>query len=236
MTTSDTLIVDGVNVPDTGFVAGLGATGYLLTDEGEELGVHIYSTILEESPIRLGDLLRLTIKRTVDNPLNPYRLPYPERGETRSRLLCFGLSGDPALVFRHDVTSTGTDVEWLVEHGQTNVNADVEDVDGDGWETWREYLDDTSPTGYTLQMLGAGTDTNSGAPVISFESNATNTYQVEYKAALTTGDWETVAWSMDGSNWNPAETNLVPSGPITTLLVPESTITTQGFFRVRAVN
>ena len=222
----------GLFEPNGGFAAALGAAGDLLADESEHLAVNMYSAATEEGLLRLGDILNAGFRRTVANPLNLDRLGYPNNLNVMERMQCLSLVGDPALIIRHDVTHTGTDVEWLVENGQTNANADVEDVDGDGWETWREYLDDTNPTGNILQVVGM--DTHSGAPMIAFETMSTNSYRVEYKLHLDSSNaWETLSWSADGTVWSPAETNIIPSGPITSVLLPESTIQTQGFFRVR---
>jgi hypothetical protein len=75
----------------------------------------------------------------------------------------------------------------------------------------------------------------SGQPSIAFETASNRLYQIEYKAALTTSnEWTAVPWSWTNSgDWNPPETKITPSGPVTSVLVPESTIATQGFFRVR---
>jgi len=229
--TPSVIVPKGLFEPNGGFAAALGAAGYLLADEGELLADNMYSAAAEEGLLRLGDILNAGFRRTVANPLNPDRLGYPNNVDVMERMQCLSLVGDPALIIRHDVTHTGTDVEWLVENGLTNANADVEDVDGDGWETWREYLDDTNPTGNTLQVVDV--DTHSGAPMIAFETRSTNSYRVEYKPRLNSSNaWETLSWSAEGTVWSPAETQLIPSGPIMSVLLPESTIQTQGFFRV----
>lgn len=137
----------GLFAPNTGFVAALGATGFLLADEGEELGVTLYSDSATNHTLRLGDVLRRAQQQTIAHPtLNPARLLYPESQDATTRLLCFSLIGDPALVYRHDVTSTGTPVTWLAGYGLTAPNADLADPDGDGWPTYKEYQAGTDPT------------------------------------------------------------------------------------------
>lgn len=234
LSSSRTLLPYGVFAENTGFAAALGATGFLLADESEELAVYLYAKAAEDGLLRLGDVYVAGLREAFENPLNPNRLSLPERDQFTERLQCLSLIGDPALVIRHDITATGTDVNWLVGYGQTNANADVADADGDGWPTWQEYLDDTHPARNTLQFLGAGVDSDSGLPLIAFETTATNSYQLDYKPSLDgSNDWVSVSWSSDGINWNPAATNIVPAGPVETVMVPASMIETQGFFRVR---
>jgi hypothetical protein len=235
--TSSAILQYGVFAENTGFVAALGATGFLLGDESEELGVHFYRKAAEDGLLRLGDVYLDGLREAMGNPLNPNRLSLPEQNQFIERMQCLSLVGDPALVIRHDITSSGTDVEWLVEYGQTNANADWADVDADGWASWREYQADTNPTGNVLQVVGAGVDINSGLPLLSFETKSANIYQIEYKPSLSSSnDWQAVSWSADGAVWNPAESDIVPAGPIETVLLPEATIATQGFFRVRTEN
>ncbi|WP_372846586.1 C25 family cysteine peptidase [Pontiella sp.] len=228
------LVPYGLFAENAGFVAALGATGFLLGDESEELAVNFYTAAAKEGQLRLGDVYLAGLREAFENPLNPNRLSLPERNGFAGRMQCLSLIGDPALVMRHDITSSGTDVEWLVGYGQTNANADWADVDSDGWATWREFQADTNPTGNVLQVIGAGVDAASGLPLLSFETASTKTYRIEYKPSLSSSnDWQAVSWSVDGSAWNPAETEVVPAGPVETVMVSESTIATQGFFRVR---
>ena len=234
LTTSPTFVPQGLFEPDGGFAAGLGAAGYLLADESEQLADYMYTAAAEEGLLRLGDLHKEALIRYMANPLNPSRLQPPNNYNVVERIQCLSLVGDPALVIRHDVTSFGTDAQWLVAHGQTNANADLEDPDGDGWMTYEEFEGLSNPTNNVLQVVSAGMDTNSGAPMIAFETTATNSYQIEYKPDLgASNDWNSISWSVDGTVWNPAETNIIPSGPIMSVLAPVSTIQTQGFFRVR---
>ena len=85
------ILAYGLFAADTGFVAGLGATGYMLADEGEELAVSLYTDGAGQGAFRLGDVLRRGLQRSVG------KVP-------TERLLCYSLIGDPALTFK--VTAT----------------------------------------------------------------------------------------------------------------------------------
>jgi hypothetical protein len=76
----------GLFAADTGFVAGLGATGYMLSSESDNLARALYAGDGHQGVLRLGDVLRRGLRRMAG------RMP-PER------LWCFSLSGDPALTF-----------------------------------------------------------------------------------------------------------------------------------------
>lgn len=233
LSSSATFIPYGLFASDTGFAASLGAAGFLLGDESEEMAVAMFDKAAQDGLLRLGDLHVSGLREAFENPLDPERLALPERNQLAERLLSISLVGDPAIVYRHDVTAMDTDVEWLVQYGQTNANADVADVDADGWATWREYQDNTNPTGNVLRTISSDIAAD-GMPFISFETVATKTYRVEYKPSLaSTTDWQAVSWSTNGVDWNPAETMIVPLGPDTEVMVPDTTIETQGFFRIQ---
>lgn len=233
LSSSATLMPYGLFAENTGFAASLGATGFLMGDESEELAVYMFEKAAQDGLLRLGDVYLAGLQAAFENPLDPNRLPLPERNQLTERLQCISLVGDPSIIWRHDVTAMDTDVEWLVDYGQTNANADLADVDADGWATWREYQAATNPTGNVLRATGSGIDSN-GMPSLSFETVSTNTYRVEYNPALTsTSVWQEVSWSINGLDWNPAETDIVPLGPITEVMFQDTTIATQGFFRVR---
>jgi len=90
----------GVFATNTGFVAAIGATGDVLADEGEALGVTLCSVVASNQTFRLGDVLRQAQHDTIINPpLNPNRLAYPDNTGATNRLLCVNLTGDPALLF-----------------------------------------------------------------------------------------------------------------------------------------
>ena len=83
------LLPNGLFKTGTGFVAGIGPTGYQASGEGQALGIHLYSGT-DKGVHRLGDLW-LRAQRN---------LGYL----SRERLLCFGIIGDPAVCFEliHD--------------------------------------------------------------------------------------------------------------------------------------
>jgi hypothetical protein len=86
LTTTVCIMPYGLFAANTGFVAGLGATGYMLADEGEDLAVKFYADGGVAGTWRLGDIWRLGLQRVA--------------GVTPSeRALSFSLIGDPALVF-----------------------------------------------------------------------------------------------------------------------------------------
>jgi len=93
LTTTLCILPFGLFAANVGFVAGLGATGYMLANEGEELAVNLYSGSGDTQGIRrLGDLW---LRGMQHNKNAIYKMP-PER------LLCYSLIGDPALMFDLD--------------------------------------------------------------------------------------------------------------------------------------
>jgi hypothetical protein len=211
----------GLFAADTGFVAGLGATGYMLGNEGEDLAVSLYEAAAEGSTRRLGDMLRRG-QQAMAGAMPP------------ERLLCYSLIGDPALVVRHDITALGTSVPWLAQHGQSAPNADLADPDLDGWPTWQEYGADTNPTNGELRIKQAHLE-NQGRRTIAFEGDASRVYALEYKSSLlATDDWQAVSWSLtNATEWTSPETAIRPQGPVTTVEMPARGMTTQGFYRIR---
>jgi hypothetical protein len=92
-TTTLCVLPYGLFAPNGGFAGGLGATGYMLGDEGEELAVNLYSgNGGVQGRRRLGDLWLhgLQHNKTAVNKMPP------------ERLLCYSLIGDPTLMFDLD--------------------------------------------------------------------------------------------------------------------------------------
>lgn len=87
LTQTVTILPYGLFAADTGFVGGLGTTGYMLGNEGEDLAVALYTDTNERDSLRLGDMLLRGI-RNVHGTI-------PDE-----RLLSFSLIGDPTLVVR----------------------------------------------------------------------------------------------------------------------------------------
>jgi len=85
----------GLFAADTGFVAGLGATGFMLGDEGENLAVELYTNAAGQGRARLGDVWRRGLQRMAGS------MP-------SERLLCYSLIGDPALTFDYTPPYGGT--------------------------------------------------------------------------------------------------------------------------------
>jgi hypothetical protein len=94
LTTTVCILPYGLFAANTGFVAGLGATGYMLASEEESFSVKLYTEdVGATGTLRLGDLLRRGLQRMAGS------VP-PER------ILCFSLIGDPALVFYYTPPQT----------------------------------------------------------------------------------------------------------------------------------
>ncbi|MEI6516088.1 MAG: C25 family cysteine peptidase, partial [bacterium] len=214
----------GLFATNTGFVAALGATGYMLGDEGEDLAVSIYSNSASQGTVRLGDVWRRGLEGMAGT------IP-------SDRLLCYSLIGDPALVFRHDVSARGTPVSWLINYGQTAPNAELADPDSDGWATWQEYQASTGPTNCELQIKALPRAV-SGRYTISFEADSNRQYALEYKASLVaTDDWQAVSWGWtNATEWTSPGILITPQGPVTTVETPLSVTDTQAFFRIHNPN
>jgi hypothetical protein len=210
----------GLFAADTGFVGGLGATGYMLGNEGENLAVSLYAEAAAEGTLRLGDVWRRALQEMTG------MIP-------AERLLSYSLIGDPALVFRHDISGMGTPVSWLVDHGLSGPNADLDDPDQDGWPSWQEYPAGTDPTHYALRILAAGAG-DSDRWTVAFEADSNFVYHVEYNASLlATDDWQVVSWAWTNvPAWSLPGTPVDPQGPVTAVDVPVSGVTTQGFYRI----
>ncbi len=223
LTSSVNIVPYGLFATNTGFVAGLGATGYMLGDEGEDLAVSLYTDAAEKGTLRLGELFRRGIQRMAG--IMP-----------RERLLCYSLVGDPALVVRHDISARGTPVAWLVENGLTAPNADLADPDLDGWPTWQEYGAGTSHTNCELMIRAARPDTGERW-MIAFEANSNGLYCVEYTPSLlATDDWQVVSWAWtNATEWITPTIFISPQRPVTTVEVPASNTTTQGFYRIHGI-
>jgi hypothetical protein len=217
LTTTVCIVPCGVLAKNTGFVAGLGATGYFLASEGESLGAALYAQAVTNGTLRLGDALRDALRQLA--PSAP-----PER------LLCFTLDGDPALVFRHDVSAKGSSVEWLALHGMPAPNADLADPDGDGWPTWQEAAAGTDPASFALRVASVCQPPEGDRFAISFQSRSNETYRILFKPSLLAGDWQTVPWSWTNAlEWS--QQAIPAAGPVTTVLVPV-TNAVQGFYRI----
>ncbi|MEI8243514.1 MAG: C25 family cysteine peptidase [bacterium] len=213
------LLSDGLFAANAGLAAAIGATSYMLATEADDLSFNLYDAAATDGTLRLGDVLCRGLRRMSGN------MP-------RNNLLSFCLSGDPALVWRHDVTSVGTPTAWLAAHGLVDPNADFADPDADGWPTWREYAAGTAPTGNVLRLTGLRTATDRRA--IDFEADGYGTYQLQEKASLAAADeWQSVPWAFTNApGWSAATVPIVPDAPVTTVEFATPGGTTSCFFRV----
>ena len=210
----------GVFLPGTGFVAALGATGYLDSQESADLGVALYAQATAHGALRLGDVLTNGL-RQMTGEMQP------------SHLQSFCLTGDPALLFRHDITAMGTSEAWLAQHGLLAPNADLTDPNNDGWSVWQDYLAGTDPTSTVFQIISANFQTASNRLTLAFNTNSNATYRVFYKTDLTsTNAWQAIPWAFtNSSDWSAQA--ILPMAPLMHIDVPLTNgSATQGFFRV----
>jgi hypothetical protein len=219
LTTTVPILPYGVLAPGTGFVAALGATGYQLEGEGQDLGVALYAQAAINGTLRLGDVLKNGLQQMA--------------GEMPSeRLQSFSLTGDPALVFRPDITAMGTPVTWLAQCGLTAPNADLA-AGSDGWPIWRECLAGATPTNYVLRVTSASPLAQTDRMALGFEATATNTYQIQYKQSLlATDNWQAVSWSSNATDGTWLTAPILPQGPVTTVAVPMTNASSSGFYRL----
>jgi hypothetical protein len=215
---------------DTGFAAAAGPTGYWTPDEGRDFACSLYHEAEVNGTLRLGDVLLAGLRRSAAAGVPP------------ERLQCFCLSGDPALVFRHDITAMGTSVAWLNGlHGPngydwTAPNADLDDQDGDGWPTWREFQAGTDPTSGQLRVAAfAMQPDNTNRLTIAFDTTATNSYLVQRAPELgaSVTNWQLSEWSWPTETiWQTTSTPIPPQGPRTIVAVPMDATNRQAFFRL----
>jgi hypothetical protein len=223
LSSSGCIPVYGLFTPDTGFVAGIGATGYMLANEGQDLGVALYASAASNGTLRLGDVLRNGLQQMT--------------GEmTPEQMQCVCLTGDPALVFRQDITAMGTPVAWLTQYGLTAPNADLANG-ADGWPIWRESAAGANPTGYVLRVTSVTLPGPTNQLAIGFQTTATNTYQVQYKQSLlATDNWQAVSWLSHAPDGPWLALPIVPQGPVTTVAIPMTNASPSGFYRVMQLN
>ena len=86
----------GIFSPDSGFTAMIVSTGLSGDNSGEYFSDSFYSLARDRSTLRLGDAWRDAMCAIASSA-------YPA-----SQYLCFGILGDPAIIFRPDRPSTGS--------------------------------------------------------------------------------------------------------------------------------
>lgn len=213
----------GLFAEGTGFAAVMGATCNMLPYGGETLAVALLSETGGTRAMRLGDVWLRGLRATHGTGIL-----------SREELLGFSLCGDPALVYRHDVTATGTDTAWLAALGLVEPNADLADHDGDGWPTWREFTAGTDPLGHQLRITEAY-QPQAATRTLAFESASNATYRVMFSPRLDGTAWEAVPWKpVDAPEWHSAETPIPAQGPVTTVSVLANSGAI-GFYRIQRV-
>jgi hypothetical protein len=211
----------GLIATNTGFVAALAPTAYFQSTEGDALEYGLYQAAASNGTLRMGDVMLGGVQSLAALGSVP-----PER------LQCFSLIGDPALVFRQDITAMGTPVAWLTQYGLTAPNADLT-AGIDGWPAWQEYLAGTTPANYALRITSAAMQATNNRMTIGFEANSNATYRIYYKENLLSTDaWQAVPWAFtNASEWSLQA--IQPNAPVTTISFPTTNAgALQGFYRV----
>ncbi len=95
-------------------------------------------------------------------------------------------------------TSRGTPYEWLEQSGITaNHDAqDEEDLDGDGFKTWQEYLAGTDPTSAASLFRLTGINVSGSGAAVSWygtSSGSTSKWSMYVSTNLVTGGWTLLA-------------------------------------------
>ena len=220
MTTTVSILPYGLFAEGTGFAAALGSTGDMLPTEGEALAVALLTESGGSPVLRLGDVVLRGLRQAAAS--QPFE-----------RLMALSLIGDPALVFRHDVTSTGTAVSWLADRGLAAPNADLADPDQDGWPTWTEYRSGTDPLACRLRITGACLRGDTARTLV-YESASNTPCLVQSATRLDGAEWQVVPWRLtNAAGWNAAGTPIPPQGPLTTVAVPATPPVPAGFYRLR---
>jgi hypothetical protein len=207
-------------VANTGFAAVVAPTGFFLANDGDAMACAFYATAASTGAARLGDILRLTLQQMAASM-------------TVGNLQSVSLLGDPALVYRHDVTALGTPTAWLLNYGLTNANADATNRAADGWAVWQDYQAGLSPVTNLLRITGAQAPSNSdGRLRVAFTSASNATYRLQRAdSLLATNAWSAISWAWTNSlEWLTAPIPAV--APITSVDAP-MTGATREFFRVQ---
>jgi hypothetical protein len=226
-----------------GFSAIIASTGYAwdgevgVLGEAQRLALYLSEASGSNGLYRIGDALcaaeqRLALYDPEVNSLLPYSDPQPITAE---RLQSYSLVGDPAMMWRHDFTATGTPVSWLLSHGLTEGYDDLSDTDGDGWLAWQEYQAGTEPVTNKLQISLQTLDSERGRLGLRFETKAGGRYRVLWKSALDSGEtWAPSPWDFAGAAGEPRHGSeaIIPPAPLSSIEVPISSEHTQGFFKI----
>ena len=228
----------------SGFSAVFASTGYAWdgvvgpSGESQMLALYLAEASGSNGVYRLGDAIASALRRLAayDPPINPLLPYYDPPPITAERLQSYSLVGDPAMMWRHDYSSAGTPVSWLLSHGLTTWDGDVSDQDGDGWRAWQEYQAGTRPETNQLRVAAQSLQTGSGWLGLTFETHANKSYRILWKNALEGSEpWEPISWtwSVNSGEPKPAIELIIPYAPMSSIAVPLRPGDTQGFFKIQ---
>lgn len=227
---SATVIIEplGLVSPGTGFAAAIGPTGFLMAEDEESLETALYSTAAQEKTLRLGDVLRHGLQQVAAT------IPVAD-------LQSVSLIGDPALVYRPDITALGTPVSWLSQYGFTAPNADATNRAANGWAVWQDYQAGLNPiVTNQLRMTRVAVEPQTGPTsrlTVAFATTSNGEFRLmRQDSLLATDDWHAVSWAWtNGLDWAAPDAPIPAVAPITTVTTPISCAPggTQGFFRVQ---
>jgi len=104
--------------------------------------------------------------------------------------------------FGPDSVGDGVPDSWRSYYGVSN---DAADLDGSGFTNLQDYLAGTNPNDASSRFAVQGAGVNGGGFTISWQSQPGLIYQVQYTSDLSSGVWQTVTPSFNGTggvlNW-----------------------------------
>lgn len=220
---------------ETGFSAVFASTGYAWQEikpapmgEAQFLALYLSEACGSNGVYRLGDAICSALQRlAVYNP-----------SITPDRLQSYSLVGDPAMMWRHDYSGTGTPVSWLQTYGLTAWDGDVSDTDGDGWRAWQEYQAGTRPDTNYFHIATQALDMTAGAIGLTFETKANKRYRIMWKYALEDSTlWAPLSWALPGQlqTLRSPDEFIIPASVLSTICVPVRAEDKQGFYRIQEV-
>jgi hypothetical protein len=230
----------------TGFSAVFASTGYAWDGEVGPLGetqrlaLYLSKRSGTNDIYRIGDAICAAEQQlAIYDPLPDSLLPYWDPGPiTAERLQSYSLVGDPAMMWRHDYSATGTPVSWLLSYGLTAWDGDVSDFDGDGWKAWQEYQAGTRPDTNRFHIAMQALDPSAGALGLTFETKANKTYRILWKYALEdSAPWTPIAWALPGQieALHSSDQFIIPAAALSTICVPVRHEDKQVFYRIQEV-
>jgi hypothetical protein len=228
----------------SGFSAVFASTGYAWdgvvgpSGESQMLAFYLAEASASNGVYRIGDAITSALQRLAvyDPPINPLLPYYDPPPITAERLQSYSLVGDPAMMWRHDYSSAGTPVSWLLSHGLTAWDGDVSDTDGDGWRAWQEFQAGTRPATNELRIALQSLEPGNGWLGLTFETQAHKSYRILWKYSLESSvPWEPISWAWSGNPGEPkpASELIIPYSPMSRITVPLRPGDAQGFFKIQ---